>query len=455
MQDWIDDLRAILGDRLSLSSSDRDQHGRDPGHPDGAAPDAVAYPLTTGDVAAIAKCCTAHCKPMIPYGVGSSLESQVSAPHGGLCIDLGRMTRIVAVNAADMDVRVEAGVTREQLNTELRDTGLFFPIDPGADASLGGMAATRASGTNAVRYGTMRPNVMGLTVVTPSGEVIRTGSRARKSSAGYDLTALYVGSEGTIGIITEVLLRLHPIPERIAAAVVPFPALGPAVDCVIQILQLAVPMARMELLDEVQMRAIHAYSHGDHAETPTLFLEFHGGPASVDEQIETAKMAVEQNGGGPFTWADRTEDRAWLWKARHDAYWAAMALRPGARMITTDVCVPISRLTELIVQTRADFDARDLTAPILGHVGDGNFHAFILFDPEDVAETAAAHAANNALLERALDMGGTSTGEHGIGIGKRTHLLSEHGDGVALMRALKNTLDPLKIMNPGKIFLEE
>jgi D-lactate dehydrogenase (cytochrome) len=451
---WLTDLEAAVPGRIRTSQSDRDQHGRDSAHAVPQPPDAVAYPTTTDEVAALMRVCARHGRPVIPFGVGSSLERHVTAPFGGLSLDLSAMNRILEVHAEDMDARVEAGVTREQLNADLRDQGLFFPIDPGANATLGGMAATRASGTNAVRYGTMRGNVMGLTVVTPEGEVIRTGGRARKSSAGYDLTALYVGSEGTLGIITEVHLRLYPVPERIAAAVVQFTTLRDAVESVIETLQLGVPIARIELLDELQMRAVNARAQLGFRNAPTLFLEFHGGPASVDEQIATVRAVMEGRGGSDFQWADRQEDRTRLWKARHDAFWAAKDLRPGTDVITTDVCVPISRLADCVLETRADLDGRGLIAPIVGHVGDGNFHCVILYDADSEVESRTAAEAHEALILRALAMGGTCTGEHGIGAGKREYLLREHGTGVASMRRLKQALDPRNLMNPGKIFLD-
>lgn len=451
---WLADLEAALPGGVRTSRSDREQHGRDPGHPDGEPPDAVAYPTSPAEVMRLVAVCRAHRRPVIPYGVGSSLEGHVSATHGGLCIDLSRMDRIVSISAEDMDARVEAGVTRERLNEELRPLGLFFPIDPGANATLGGMASTRASGTNAVRYGTMRGNVMGLSVVTPQGDLIQTGSRARKSAAGYDLTALYVGSEGTLGIITEVLLRIYPLPERIAAAVVQFPNLRAAVQSVIDTLAHAVPIARIELLDDLQMRAINARSNLGYANLPTLFLEFHGGAASIDEQVATVRAVMEEHGGSDFVWADRPEDRSRLWKARHEALWAGKDLRPGSDVLTTDVCVPISRLAECVTATREDFDRRGLLAPIVGHVGDGNFHSLILFDPTDARERDEAHAAHEALILRALAMGGTCTGEHGIGLGKREFLAREHATGLPGMKAIKQALDPLGIMNPGKVFLD-
>ena len=361
------------------------------------------------------------------------------------------LDRILEVNAEDLDARVEAGVTRKRLNEHLRDTGLFFPVDPGADASLGGMAATRASGTNAVRYGTMRENVLGLTVVTADGSIVRTGTRARKSSAGYDLTRLFVGSEGTLGIITEVALRLYGIPEAIAAAVCPFETLGGAVDCVIATIQSGVPVARVELLDALQMRATNAYSKLGYPEAPTLFFEFHGSTASVEEQARMVADLADGFGGGPFQWATRPEDRSRLWNARHDVFWSQKALKPGAEAWATDVCVPISRLAEAILAAREDADSAGLLAPIVGHVGDGNFHMTFLLDPDDPAEFARADAVNARLVERAIAMGGTCTGEHGVGTGKMRYLEAEHGGAVDLMRTIKRALDPQNILNPGKV----
>jgi len=448
----IESLQQKFAKQMSLSISDREHHGRDPGHFDSMPADAVIYPQSTEQVRDIVQICAAHKTPMIPYGVGSSLEQQVAAPKGGICIDLSKMDQIIQINAQDMDARVQAGVTREALNHDLRDQGLFFPIDPGANATLGGMASTRASGTNAVKYGTMRLNVIGLTLVTPQGEIIKTGGRARKSSAGYDLTALYVGSEGTLGIITEVAVRLSPIPEKIAAAVVSFPSLEDAVVSVIETLQCAVPIARVELLDQIQMRAIRQHSELDYAELPTLFLEFHGGEASVQEQVEMVQSITESHAGQDFVWAEKAEDRNKLWAARHEAYYANRGLQPGANMMTTDVCVPISRLPECLLDTRADLDQIGLTAPIIGHVGDGNFHVMLLYTDK---QAGIAHAANERLVARALSMGGTCTGEHGIGLGKRQFLLDEQGDAVAAMLKIKRCYDPDNIMNPGKIFFDE
>ncbi len=387
--------------------------------------------------------------PVIAFGTGTSLEGNIAALRGGISIDLGGMDKVIEVNREDLDGRVEAGVTHRALNTWLRDSGLFFPVDPGADASLGGMAATRASGTNAVRYGTMRENVLGLTVVTADGEIVRTGGRARKSAAGYDLTRLFVGSEGTLGIITEVQLRLHGIPEAISAAVCPFESLEGAVDTVIATIQSGVPVARIELLDEVQIRACNLHSKLELPETPTLFFEFHGTEASVAEQAGMAGELADGFGGSDFRWARAAEDRSRLWAARHDAFWAVRELRPGAEVRATDVCVPISRLAECILETRADIDANGLLAPIVGHVGDGNFHvSFLLDGPE---EAGRADAVNHRMIDRALAMGGTCTGEHGVGTGKMAYLEQEHPEGVKLMRRIKRALDPQGILNPGKV----
>jgi D-lactate dehydrogenase (cytochrome) len=447
----IQDLRALLGDRLSTSAAVRDQHGHaeayHPSHP----PDAVAFAQTTEEVAQVVEVCAANDCPVIPFGTGTSLEGHVAALSGGVCIDLSQMNEIIEVNSDDLDCRVEAGVTRKQLNEYLRDTGLFFPIDPGADASLGGMAATRASGTNAVRYGTMREVVLGATVVLADGRVVKTGGRARKSSAGYDLTRLLVGSEGTLGVITELQLRLFGIPEAISAAVCSFPTLEGAVNSVILTIQMGIPVARIELLDEVQMDAVNRYSNLSYPVQPTLFFEFHGSTRGVEEQAETVGGICGEFGGGDFRWATRQEDRTQLWQARHDAYYACLALRPGAKGWPTDVCVPISRLAECLLETRKDIDSEGLLAPIVGHVGDGNFHLVFVVDPDDKDEMARATAVNERMIERALALGGTCTGEHGIGYGKLRHLEAEHGEAVDIMRQVKRALDPRNIMNPGKV----
>ena len=446
-------LRSLLGERLSTSQAVREHHGRDIAHPLAQSPDAVAFPHSTAEVAEIVKACHATRMPVIAFGVGTSLEGHVLAPSGGVCIDLSRMTEILTVNERDLDVTVQAGVTREGLNSHLRDSGLFFPIDPGANATLGGMSATRASGTNAVRYGTMRENVLALEVVLADGSVIRTGTRARKSAAGYDLTRLFVGSEGTLGVITEVTLRVYGIPDAMSAAVCSFDSLGGAVDTVIETIQLGIPVARIELLDELMIRAVNQYSKLTLGELPTLFLEFHGTEAAVQEQAGMVAEIAREHGGHDFEWALKPEERSRLWKARHDAAWAALALRPGAVSLATDVCVPISRLAECILETRRDLDASRVPAPIVGHVGDGNFHLVLLVKRDDPAEVAEADRLNERLVRRALAMGGTCTGEHGIGIGKQQFLVEEAGEGaVALMRQIKATLDPRNILNPGKIF---
>ena len=447
----IGNLRARLGSRLSTSRAVREHHGKDESWHRPAPPDAVCFPHATDEVSEIVRVCARHLVPVIPFGGGTSLEGHVLAIYGGISVDLTQMARILTVNDEDLDATVEAGVTRKRLNEHLRDRGLFFPVDPGADASLGGMAATRASGTNAVRYGTMRENVLALTVVLPSGEVIRTSRRARKSSAGYDLTRLFVGSEGTLGVITEVTLRLYGIPEAISAAVVSFPDIEAAVNTVIQTVQIGVPVARIELLDEIQMDAVNKYSKLDYPLRPTLFLEFHGSPASVKEQaLEVGEIASE-HGGGELLWATETGERERLWQARHDAYYAALALRPGAKALTSDVCVPISRLTECIVETKKDLDGSFLTAPLISHAGDGNFHLVFLIDPESPKEIREAERLNERLVRRALAMDGTSTGEHGVGSGKRRFLEAKHGGALGTMRVVKQALDPRNIMNPGKI----
>jgi D-lactate dehydrogenase (cytochrome) len=446
------ELNALLGDRLSMAVAVREQHGKDETYHPGAPPDAVAFPRSTDEISAIVKVCAAHHLPVVPYGTGTSLEGHIAALHGGVTLNLMQMNAVLEVNTEDLDCLVQPGVTRKQLNAHLRDTGLFFPIDPGADASLGGMAATRASGTNAVRYGTMRENVLGLTVVLADGRVIRTGGRARKSAAGYDLTRLFVGSEGTLGVITELRLRLHGIPEAISSSVCAFPSVGQAVDAVIATIQSGVPVARIELLDEVQMGACIAYSKLEGYEAaPTLFFEFHGTPAGVEEQAEMVKGIARELGGGDFRWATRAEDRNRLWQARHDAYYAAMALRPGAKGVVTDVCVPISRLAECVLAAKEAIAASGLLAPMVGHAGDGNFHLSILVDPDDADEIARAKEIGRRLVEQALALGGTCTGEHGVGQGKMAYLDTEHGAALDVMRAIKHALDPDNIMNPGKI----
>ncbi len=444
-------LRQLLGDRLSVSQAERTHHGKDVSYLAGHAPDAVAYVHSTEEVSAVVEICAAHGVPVVPYGTGTSLEGHIAALEGGVCIDLGRMNQVLRLNTEDMDVTVEAGVTRKQLNQYLHDTGLFFPIDPGADASLGGMAATRASGTNAVRYGTMRENVLALTVVLADGRIIKTAHRARKSAAGYDLTRLFVGSEGTLGVITEVTLRLYGQPEAIRAAVCDFPTIDDAVQAVILTIQSGVPVARIELLDELTMAAVNDYSGLGYRIAPTLFFEFHGSPAGVDEQVETVRAIADDFNGGEFSWAARTEERNKLWQARHDAYYATLALQPGKQGYATDVCVPISRLAECIAETLADLADSPVTAPLVGHVGDGNFHLIYLIDPDQPAELAEAKRLNERMVLRALAMDGTCTGEHGVGYGKIDFLVAEHGEAVSVMRLIKQALDPHNIMNPGKV----
>lgn len=444
-------LKQQLGERLQTGQAIREQHAHTTTYIPTQAPDGVAFCETTEEVQSVVRACAEHRVPVIAFGVGTSLEGHVNAPGGGISLDLSRMNRILAVNAEDLDCRVEPGVTREQLNQHLRDTGLFFPIDPGANATLGGMAATRASGTNAVRYGTMRENVLSLIAVMADGEIVTTGRRAKKSSAGYDLTRLLVGSEGTLGIITELTLKLQGIPQAISGGVCPFPTLEAASQAVIQTIQMGIPVARIELVNALQMRAMKTYSKLDYPESPCLFLEFHGSDAGVAEQAETFGMIAEENGGGPFLWTAVAEERSKLWKARHDAYWASLTLRPGAKGLSTDVCVPISRLAECVAATEADIAEMGLIAPIVGHAGDGNFHVLALMDPEDAGEVALVERFVARLNMRAIAMEGTCTGEHGVGQGKVGFLKAEHGHGVEVMRQIKRALDPHDIMNPGKI----
>jgi D-lactate dehydrogenase (cytochrome) len=446
------ELQRRFGNRVATSLAVRQQHANTLTWVENQPPDLVVYPHTTEEVVAIVKLCAAHRAPMVPFGTGTSFEGHVNAPFGGVSIDTSEMKRVIAVHPEDLDCVIEPGITRKELNEHLRDQGLFFPIDPGADASLGGMVGTRASGTNAVRYGTMKDNVLALTVVLPSGEVVKTSRRAKKSSAGYDLTRLFVGSEGTLGVVTEITLRLHGIPEAISAGICPFPSVKAACDATIVTIQSGLPVARIELLDEVQVRAVNLYSKLGLPESPLLLLEFHGTDASVREQAERFGEIAREYGGGPFEWATKAEDRSRLWQARHDAYWACMALRPGAKGISTDVCVPISRLAECVDATKRDIEATGLIAPIVGHVGDGNFHALPLVDMDDSAELARAEALIARLVERALAMEGTCTGEHGVGQQKMKYLEAEHGSvALELMRSLKRAVDPLDIMNPGKI----
>ncbi|WNJ92428.1 FAD-binding oxidoreductase [Bosea sp. 685] len=445
-------LAASFGNRLVTSLAVRQQHGHTLTWIPNQPPDAVVFPQSTQEVAEIVKLCGTHGVPVIAFGTGTSLEGHVNAPFGGVCIDMSQMKRIIAVHGEDLDCVVEAGVTRKELNENLRDQGLFFPIDPGADASIGGMAATRASGTNAVRYGTMKDNVLALTAVMADGSIVKTSTRARKTSAGYDLTRLLVGSEGTLGIITEVTLKLHGIPEAISAGVCPFPSVKAACDATIVTIQSGLPVARIELLDDVMIRGVNLHSKLGLPETTMLFVEFHGSEAGVKEQAERFGEIAAEYGGGPFDWATKAEDRSKLWQARHDAYWAAKALRPGFDSVATDVCVPISRLAECVEETKRDIDAMGLIAPIAGHVGDGNFHTQPIVDLNDPDEVARSQGFIDRLVKRALAMGGTCTGEHGVGQKKIKYLEAEHGaPALAVMRTLKRSLDPQNILNPGKI----
>jgi D-lactate dehydrogenase (cytochrome) len=446
-------LRTRFGDRCCTTMAVRLQHGRDESPLDAPPPDVVVFAESTDDVAAVVRLADQHAVPVIPYGAGSSLEGHLLAVQGGVSLDLNRMNKIVEVHGDDLTVTVQAGVTRKQLNDEIRHTGLFFPIDPGADASIGGMCATRASGTNAVRYGTMRENVLGLTVVTPQGEVIHTGTRARKSSAGYDLTRLMVGSEGTLGVMTEITVRLYPQPEAVSAAVCSFPSIDAAVRTTIQVIQMGVPIARCELLDANAVRAVNRHDRLTLKEAPMLLMEFHGSPSGVAEQAAVVQEVASEFGGEDFEWATTPEERTRLWTARHHAYFAALQTKPGSRCVTTDTCVPISRLAECIAANMDEVEASGLPYFIVGHVGDGNFHLGYLIDPAIPAERETAERLNRQLVERALAMDGTCTGEHGIGLHKMDFLVTEAGAGaVAVMRSLKRAMDPKNIMNPGKIF---
>lgn len=448
----IAELQALFGNRAVTSQAVRRQHANTLTRVENQPPDVVVYPQTTEDCVAVVKLASRHGVPVIPFGTGTSFEGHVNAPFGGISVDTSMMKAIIDVHAEDLDAVVEPGVTRKQLNDYLRDMGLMFPIDPGADASLGGMTATRASGTNAVRYGTMKDNVLALEVVLPNGEVINTARRVKKSSAGYDLTRLFVGSEGTLGLITKITLRLHGIPEAISAAICSFPSVKAAADCTIMAIQTGIPMARIELLDEVQVRACNLYSKLTLPETPMLLIEFHGTDAGVKEQVERFREIADEFGGGNFEWATKPEDRTRLWQARHDVYWASMGLRPGAKGHSSDVCVPLSRLAECIDETKKDIEASGLIAPIAGHVGDGNFHVLPLVMEDDEAECERADAFMQRLVERALAMEGTCTGEHGVGQGKMKYLKAEHGlAALDVMKQLKLAVDPQGIMNPGKI----
>ena len=446
-----EDLQRLLGERATVSQAIRAHHGKDESYLPDALPDAVVFPESTSEVRDIVAICARHGAPMIPFGAGSSLEGHVLAVRGGVCLDMTRMNRVLRVNVEDLDCVVQPGVTRKQLNEEIRHTGLVFPVDPGADATLGGMVSTRASGTNAVRYGTMRENVLALEVVLADGRVARTSRRARKSAAGYDLTRLFVGAEGTLGIVTEVTVRLYPLPEAVSAAVCSFAQMGPAVDTVIETLQCGIPLARSEALCATTMRAINAHSGTRYREQPTLFLEFNGTRASVEEQARAVQAIAKEHGGMDFEWATQPEERSRLWSARHQAYFACIQLRPGTRAVSSDVCVPISRLTECIVETARDIEKASMPVALFGHVGDGNFHLLIPVRPESESDLAEARGINERVVNRALAMEGTCTGEHGIGFGKIASLKKELGEAVDLMVMIKKTFDPQNLMNPGKI----
>ena len=450
----IEALKSRFGAQFSEAMAVREQHGRDESAFTTVPPPAgVVFAQSTADVQDAIKLCAQHKVPVIPYGVGSSLEGHLLAVQGGISLDVSRMNQVLAVNAEDLTVTVQPGVTRKQLNDEIKSTGLFFPIDPGADASIGGMAATRASGTNAVRYGTMRENVLALEVVTAQGEAIRTGTRAKKSSAGYDLTRLFVGSEGTLGVITEVTLRIYPLPEAVSAAICSFTTIADAVTTVIQTIQIGVPIARVELIDGNSVRAVNQYAKLSLREEPMLLMEFHGSPAGVKEQAETVQEIAREHRGADFEWADTPEERTRLWTARHNAYFAAVQSRPGCRCITTDTCVPISRLADALLDTVAEADESGIPYFLVGHVGDGNFHVGYLIDPDDDDERARAEALNHRVVQRAIALQGTCTGEHGVGLHKMGFLIDEAGAGaVAMMRTIKQALDPDNIMNPGKVF---
>ncbi|MBL8338011.1 MAG: FAD-binding protein [Rhodoferax sp.] len=449
----IDALRQRFGERCSTALAVREQHGRDESSFAAPPPAAVVFAESTADVAAAVALASQYRVPVIPFGVGSSLEGHLLAVQGGISLDVGRMNQVLSVNAEDLTVTVQPGVTRKQLNEAIRSTGLFFPIDPGADASIGGMCATRASGTNAVRYGTMRENVLGLEVVTASGEVIRTGTRARKSSAGYDLTRLMVGSEGTLGVITEITLRIYPLPEAVSAAVCSFPSIEAAVRTTIQIIQIGIPIARVELIDSNTVRMVNAHAKLGLREEPMLLMEFHGSPAGVQEQAQQVQEIASEHGGNAFEWASTPEERTRLWTARHNAYFAAIQSRPGCRAISTDTCVPISRLADCLLDSVAEADASGIPYFLVGHVGDGNFHFGYLLDPAIPQERVTAEQLNHQLVARALALGGTCSGEHGVGLHKMEFLRTEAGDGaVAMMRTIKQALDPHNILNPGKIF---
>lgn len=447
------ELRSLLGDRTRTDEGIREAHAGDASYHKPRLPDAVVFPASNEEVSKIVKLCARYRTPVVPFGTGTAVEGGIVAVQGGVCIDLSRMSRILRVGKADLDATVEAGVTRMQLNRHLgkSGTGLYFPVDPGADASLGGMTATRASGSAAVGYGTMRENVLGLTAILADGSIVHAGGRARKSSAGYDLAHLFVGSEGTLGVITEVTLKLARVPEAVSAAVCAFPDISSAVNAVIEMMSSGIEMARIELLDEVQMGAINAYSGFDYIVAPTLFFEFHGSESSVTERVAAASPVAARHGGEDFRKATGQKERDRLWQARYDAYYASRTMRPGSVGYVTDVCVPVSRLADCILKTKEELKASTLIAPLFGHVGDGNFHVVFLIDPNRPEELAEARKFGERIVEFALEMGGTCTGEHGIGLGKLGALEQEHGEGVRVMHAIKNALDPLNIMNPGKV----
>jgi D-lactate dehydrogenase (cytochrome) len=446
------ELKSLLGARVSDGAAVREHHSHGESYHPAAAPDLVCFPASTDEVSAILRISQRFRLPVVPFGAGTSLEGHVHALRGGISIDMREMNRVLRISTEDLDATVEAGVTRKQLNAALRNTGLMFPVDPGADATIAGMAATRASGTTAVRYGTMRENVLALTVVLADGRVIRAGTRAKKSAAGYDLTRLFVGSEGTLGVMTEVTVRLHPLPEAMAAAVCSFDSIRGAVDTVIATIQLGIPIARIELLDEVQMDAVNRYSKTAYPAAPTLFFEFHGdSERAVSEQAEAVQELASERGGHGFEWAKRPEDRERLWQARHDVHYASLALRPGCRAWATDVCVPISRLADCVIETKADHASASFPVCLVGHAGDGNFHVIYLIDPSSESELAESHRLNDRVVARALAMGGTCTGEHGVGYGKIRSVEKEHGEAVDVMRGIKHALDPDNRMNPGKV----
>lgn len=450
-QPLADALQALLGERFSQATAVRQHHGRGESYHASLPPGAVCFAHSTDDVSAVMKLCAAHRTPVIPFGAGTSLEGHVGAPFGGVCLDVSQMNAILEVRPADLDVTVQAGVTRQQLNIHLRDTGLFFPVDPGAECTLGGMAATRASGTNAVRYGTMRENVVSLTVVLADGEIIRTGSRARKSSAGYDLTRLFVGSEGTLGIITEVTLRLYGVPESTSVAICPFDSLESAATTVATIIQMGIPVARVEFLDKYAIRATNQFSGTTYREVPTLFFEFHGAERDVHDQASLAQQIAADNGAAEFEWTSDPQKRSQLWKARHMIHYALQSMRPNARIWSTDVCVPISALPSCIAETHQDIAQASFYVGIVGHVGDGNFHLGLVVDPDNPSEMAEAERINDRLVRRAIAVEGTCTGEHGVGTGKIKFMDLEHGNAVRVMQAIKSALDPSNLLNPGKV----